>query len=84
MIHLMIDAMGGDNAPRAIVEGCIAAINDLLDLRLTLFGKQEEIQPILDEAQYDTSRLAVVDAREVIDNNEAPVMAVRRKRTAAW
>ncbi len=83
MIHLMIDAMGGDNAPRAIVEGCIAAINDLLDLRLTLFGKQEEIQPILDEAQYDTSRLAVVDAREVIDNNEAPVMAVRRKKDSS-
>ncbi|MFR4009098.1 MAG: phosphate acyltransferase, partial [Christensenellales bacterium] len=46
-------------------------------------GKQEEIQPILDEAQYDSSRLAVVDAREVIDNNEAPVMAVRRKKDSS-
>lgn len=83
MIKLMIDAMGGDNAPEAIVEGCVAALADMNDLHLTLFGRQAEIEAILQKASYDKERLAVVDAPEVIDNNEAPVMAVRRKKDSS-
>ena len=47
LIKLMIDAMGGDNAPQAIVEGCVAALKDMKDLHLTLFGRKEEIEAIL-------------------------------------
>ena len=80
MIKLMIDAMGGDNAPQAIVEGCVAALKDMKDLHLTLFGRKEEIEAILKDMEYEKDRLDIVDAREIVDNNEAPVMAVRRKK----
>ncbi len=83
MIKLMIDAMGGDNAPQAIVEGCVAALKDMKDLHLTLFGRKEEIEAILKEMEYEKDRLDIVDAREIIDNNEAPVMAVRRKKDSS-
>ena len=84
LIKLMIDAMGGDNAPQAIVEGCVAALKDMKDLHLTLFGRKEEIEAILKDMEYEKDRLDIVDAREIVDNNEAPVMAVRRKKTAVW
>ena len=83
MIKLMIDAMGGDNAPQAIVEGCVAALKDMKDLHLTLFGRKEEIEAILKDMEYEKDRLDIVDAREIVDNNEAPVMAVRRKKDSS-
>ena len=79
MIRIAVDAMGGDNAPRAIVEGTLLALRDNPDMNVLLFGKTEEVEPLLSGAGEERARLELRDAREIITMDEAPVMAVRRK-----
>ena len=50
MVRICIDAMGGDYAPEAIVQGCLDAVRDDTSLALTLFGKEEAIMPFLQKA----------------------------------
>ena len=80
---ISLDAMGGDNAPQAIVEGSILALREYGDIRIRLYGQQEKIQPLLQGAEDVRARIEVIDAREVIDMNEAPMMAVRRKQDSS-
>lgn len=45
IMKLAIDGMGGDNAPKAIVEGVLLALEDFPNLEVQLYGKQQEMQP---------------------------------------
>ncbi len=83
MVKIMIDAMGGDNAPDAIVKGSIDAINDYPNIEVTLFGDEEKIKNCLKNESYDVARMHVVHAPDVVQNEEAPVQAVRRKKNAS-
>lgn len=83
MIRICIDAMGGDHAPEAIVQGCLNALHDDKNLALTLFGKEEAIAPLLQKTEVDQERICIVDCADVIENNEHPVQAVRRKKDAS-
>ena len=83
MVKIMIDAMGGDNAPDAIVKGSIDAINDYPNIEVTLFGDGEKIKNCLKNESYDVARMHVVHAPDVVQNEEAPVQAVRRKKNAS-
>ena len=47
-ISIAVDAMGGDNAPRAICEGTLAALREMNDIRVTLCGREAEIRPFFD------------------------------------
>jgi len=82
MIRIAVDAMGGDHAPSAIVEGAVAAARHL-DIQISLVGAPAEIEPAL-ERHADARQLAiaVVDAPDVIDMAEPPA-AVRRKPRAS-
>ena len=46
-ISIAVDAMGGDNAPRAICEGTLAALREMPDIRVTLCGREADIRPFL-------------------------------------
>jgi glycerol-3-phosphate acyltransferase PlsX len=78
MIHIAVDAMGGDHAPSAIVEGAVAAARHL-EIQISLIGAPDAIEPAL-ERHADARQLAiaVIDAPDVIDMAEPPA-AVRRK-----
>lgn len=81
---LALDAMGGDLAPRAAVEGALDALQILpADVKIHLFGKQEEINALLTGKAYDSERISIVDCRETIGCDEAPAVAVRRKKDAS-
>lgn len=79
MIRIAVDAMGGDNAPGAVVEGCIQALNERNDISVILAGQRDKIEPLLLNAGDARSRIEILDAPDVITMHEAPVMAVRRK-----
>ena len=49
-ITIAVDAMGGDNAPGAIVEGCLMALREMSDIAITLCGPEETIRPLLKDA----------------------------------
>ena len=83
MIKLAIDVMGGDNAPQAILEGCLQALEQSPLLFLYACGEENAIRSFLSGRRYDTSRLEIVPASEVIYNEEHPVEAVRKKKDSS-
>lgn len=79
MITIAIDAMGGDNAPEAMIQGVNLALHTFEDVKIKLFGDESLILPLLDA----NDRVEVVHTTEVITGEDEPVIAVRRKKTAS-
>lgn len=75
---IAVDAMGGDNAPGAVVEGVKKALSTWEDLEIHLFGQKELLGGL-----EDIARLTVLDAREVISMHESPTLAVRKKKDSS-
>lgn len=80
MIRVALDAMGGDGAPAAEVDGAILALREFPDVELILVGRESALAPHL--ARYgdaERTRLRVVHAPDAIGMDEKPLAAVRRK-----
>lgn len=82
-MKFVIDGMGGDNAPVAVVGGVIQAIKEMDGFEMYITGPKEKIEEELSKYEYDKSRVTVVDAKEVIDPNEHPTMALRKKKDSS-
>ncbi len=79
-MRIGLDVMGGDNAPQAILDGAIAAIERLDDTdELYLVGDGGCILETLSEQGVDDARIVVVPTTEIIEMNEPAVEAVRSK-----
>ncbi len=78
-MKIIIDAFGGDNAPEEIVKGGVKAINENKGFGIIFTGKKERIEDILAQLEYDKSRVEIIDCAEVITNDEAPTVAIRKK-----
>jgi len=79
-MRIIVDAMGGDNAPEAIVRGSLYA-RDRLGTELILVGKKEEIERCLGDA--DRRNIEIKDAREVVTMHDDPSTATRRKKDSS-
>lgn len=82
-IRVVVDGMGGDNAPEAAVQGAVEALNDVSGLKIYLVGKTEALEEELNKYTYDKERVEVVQADEVIGFDEPPVQAVRKKKNSS-
>ena len=80
MLKIIIDAMGGDNAPEEIVKGAVRAHREL-GVAITLVGREEEVRACLKNEGCED--LEVVDARDVITMEDDPSTATRRKKDAS-
>src|SRR5580693_943258 len=83
MIWIAVDAMGGDFAPRHVVDGALAAVRHF-DLGVTLVGPSRVLEAEL--ARYpdvDPARVRIVDAPDVVRMEESPAAALRRKPGAS-
>ena len=80
---IALDAMGGDNAPEAIVAGGVAALRNYPDIRLLLAGPEARLNELLAGAADVRDRIGVLPADEVISMEEAPMLAVRDGRAGA-
>lgn len=83
MVRVAVDAMGGDNAPFEIVKGAVEAVTEQPKIKVYLVGMKEVVEAELAKYTYDKERVEVVDAREVIETAEPPVMAIRRKKDSS-
>lgn len=81
-ICVAVDAMGGDHAPQAVVEGAVTAVREW-GVRIRLVGPEQQVQDELARAGTLPEGIDVVDAPEVIEMHESPAMALRRKRRAS-
>ena len=76
---IALDAMGGDNAPEAIVAGGVAALRNYPDIRLLLAGPEARLNELLAGAADVRDRIGILPADEAISMEEAPMLAVHRK-----
>lgn len=79
---IYIDAMGGDNAPGAIVEGAVEAIK-AYNVPLTLVGRRQDIERELLRLGFDDGRVTILDAQEIIGFDEESVKAIRHKKDSS-
>lgn len=83
MTRIAVDAMGGDNAPLEIVKGVVEAVNENSKIKVYLTGLQEVIKKELVQYTYNAEQIEVVNAAEVIETAEPPVMAIRKKKDSS-
>ena len=89
-MKIILDAFGGDYAPMEIVKGAILGLKDFQDLKFVLTGDQDKINDCLTElskqkeyANFDSSRVEIVNASEVITNYDKPTDAIRTKKDSS-
>jgi glycerol-3-phosphate acyltransferase PlsX len=79
MFKIAVDAMGGDNAPEAVVAGIEQARDRLDDVAFILFGQLDKVAPLV----KNDERITLVQADEVIEMGDEPVKAMRRKKQSS-
>ena len=83
-MSLAVDVMGGDDAPDAILKGCVDAIEHLdADDQLILVGDEAVISETLTERGISDPRLVIHHAADVIAMDESPARAVRAKTNSS-
>jgi glycerol-3-phosphate acyltransferase PlsX len=75
--------MGGDNAPAAMVQGAVDAVNANKNIKVILVGKEEAINAELSGLTYPKDQISIHNATEVIETAEHPVAAIKRKKDSS-
>lgn len=81
-MKIVIDAMGGDNAPQETVKGAVEAVKQF-NVDIVLTGDIEEIAKELEKHSYPKEKIEIVNCSEVIKTDEKPVVAIRRKKDSS-
>lgn len=83
-MKIIVDAMGGDFAPQAPVEGAVSAVKEL-GATVILVGRAEVILSCLEQLGYQElpTGLEIVHAEEVIEVEDNPATVVREKKDAS-
>ena len=81
-MRIILDGMGGDNAPVEIVKGAVEA-SKLIEDEIVIVGDGDKIEFQLKKYKYSDEKISVKHASEVIENDDAPVRAVRRKKDSS-
>jgi glycerol-3-phosphate acyltransferase PlsX len=83
IVRVAVDAMGGDKAPFVTVKGAVDAVKESDNLKVFLVGQKDKVESELSKYDFDSSKIEVVDATEVIEMAEPPVMAIRKKKDSS-
>jgi len=82
-MKIVLDAMGGDHAPQAVVEGAVLAIKEDKDIQIVLTGIQDKIEAELRKYHPTPERISIVHAPEVIGMHEPATISVRKKKDSS-
>ena len=82
-IRVAVDAMGGDYAPLEIVKGAVEAVAENSSVVISLVGKEDAVKVELAKYDYPKDQIEIVNATEVIEMAEPPVMAIRKKKDSS-
>lgn len=78
-MKIAVDAMGGDNAPKVVIDGVLQARDTFEELEFLVFGDREKIEPLI----TDQTNIKIVHTTEKINGDDEPVKAIRTKKTAS-
>lgn len=81
-MRIAVDAMGGENAPGEIIAGALQWTKETSS-NIILVGREMVIKEELSRFTYDPARVEIVNASEVIEMEESPALAFRRKKDAS-
>lgn len=76
---IIIDVMGSDNGPFVLVEGAVMALKENEDLGIVLVGQGEAIRASLSTLEYDSDRVEIIEAGDVVTNYDNPTEAIFKK-----
>lgn len=79
-MKVVVDGFGGDYAPVEVVEGAVLAVKQNKDLIIVLTGDKEKLEKVL---AGRTERIEIVDAKEIITNDDQPTLAIRQKKDSS-
>ena len=83
-VRIVVDAMGGDNAPVEPVKAAVQAVTESRDIEILLTGQQDVIEKELKKYPgYPGDQITVIHASEIIETAEPPVMAIRKKKDSS-
>lgn len=82
-VKVALDAMGGDNAPVEIIKGGVDAINENEKVKVFFVGQEDVIKKELAKYTYNAEQAEIVNATEIIETAEPPVMAIRKKKDSS-
>ncbi|MBR1984838.1 MAG: phosphate acyltransferase PlsX [Clostridia bacterium] len=82
-MKIVVDAYGNDLGPSQPVEASVKAVKMYDDVNIVLCGKEEELNNLLSNYDYDKTRIEVVAAEEIISNEEVPTEAVKTKSNSS-
>ena len=81
-MKIILDGMGGDNAPEEIVKGAVEAAKEIED-EIIIVGKPDAIEKQLKKCKYKGNQISIAPAQEVITMEDSPVKAIRHKKDSS-
>ena len=81
-MRIVVDGMGGDNAPKAVVGGVVEAIKEY-NVEIVVTGDKDLLEKEFSNYEFDRSKLEIVHTTEIIENEDKPVQAIRRKKDSS-
>ncbi|MDD4909933.1 MAG: phosphate acyltransferase PlsX [Candidatus Omnitrophica bacterium] len=81
-MKIVLDAMGGDYAPSAVVKGAVDAVK-AYPVSIILVGQSELVGKELKKYKPVPAGISIRDAREVVDMDEPAAASIRRKRDSS-
>ena len=81
-MKILLDGMGGDYAPDEVVKGAVKAAAEI-DETIGIIGPEDAIRESLEANKWEGGNIEIVNATEVISNDEQPAMAIRKKKDSS-
>ncbi len=82
-VNLVVDAMGGDHAPQAILDGISEALRESNGLHFVLVGNQSQLRPLLSQSAIPPDKYSIEHTTERIEMDEKPGEALKMKPNAS-
>lgn len=82
-MRIGIDAMGGDNAPHAVIEGVALYLKENRDDEIVIFGDKNIIEEECVQKVQPLDKLEIIDCKEKIEFEDEPVKAIRQKKDSS-
>ncbi len=81
-MKIVVDAMGGDHAPEAVIAGVVEALDEF-DINIALVGIEDRIKEELQKYSYDKSRVEIIHADEIVDMQDPATVTIRKKKNSS-
>ena len=83
-VVIAVDAMGGDNSPNKIIAGISHYLQKNKDVYFRIFGNKKLIESQISKNQINNVFFEVINCDDVVENNDTPLAAAKKKNTSMW